>query len=102
MVSLARGAALIWLGLAATPQSADASCSQVGSRCICVDSDGDNWDLSELAGDHQVSGPGSSIWTFECELTHTSPPPPHQLSLAAFRSFLRSPPPVSFDARANL
>ena len=59
--------ALVLLGLAHAPLRAGAACSTNGGRCECVDADGDVWDLSSLSGDQQVSGPGSSIWTFECE-----------------------------------
>jgi hypothetical protein len=59
--------ALVLLGLAHAPLRAGAACSMNGGRCECVDGDGDVWDLSSLSGDQQVSGPGSSIWTFECE-----------------------------------
>jgi hypothetical protein len=69
---------LVWLGLAAAGWlgQAGASCSKSGSRCQCTDADGDVWDLTQLSGNHQVSGPGSSIWTFECERAPPAPRAP--------------------------
>ena len=61
----ARIATLVWLGLVAAVHGAGGSCDRVGGRCQCTDEDGDVWDLTELSGDHQITGPGGSIWTFE-------------------------------------
>ena len=44
---------------------ARAQCAMSGGRCLCQDTDGDEWDLTSLKGDHQVTGPGSSIWDFD-------------------------------------
>lgn len=73
--------ALLGLVAAATfLPSVVATCALQGSRCVCIDTDGDEWDMTALKGDHIVAGPGSSIWTFEyhfnfCE--NAAPPPPN-------------------------
>ena len=33
-------------------------CAMRSGLCLCDDADGDQWDLTPLAGDHTVSGPG--------------------------------------------
>ena len=58
--------ALLGLALGAGGMGgARAQCAMSGGRCLCQDTDGDEWDLTSLKGDHLVTGPGSSIWDFD-------------------------------------
>ena len=40
-------------------------CYTRAGLCFCDDADGDTWDLTPLAGDHVVRGPGPSIWAYD-------------------------------------
>jgi hypothetical protein len=84
--------ALVWLGLAVVAQRVGASCRKNGARCQCTDSDGDIWDLTELSGNHQVTGPGSSIWTFECERVPGPDASPPRKSLSPLVALCASRP----------
>ena len=74
-----------WLGLATLSQLwalvKGEGCYMRAGLCFCDDADGDTWDLTPLAGDHVVSGPGPSIWDYDytfnfCENIKTQIPTP--------------------------
>jgi hypothetical protein len=62
--ALARNDSEAGVGHPPTTPPSTSCVSSADGRCICTDEDGDPWDLTGLSGANQVTGPGSSIWTF--------------------------------------